>query len=1032
MKTLRSAVVAATLALAVVEAGADGTPQERPISLAIESKTLAEALDKWAQQTGFQIFVPNWEMTKKIAAPKLHGKFGARDALDRLLEGTPLMGVWTTDKSVTIREKPTPIVWEINPSAPTVQKFVGDGFEGRQAAPSAAGTGNNYVTSSPVPRPTSELRWEGGLEEIVVTGTHIIGSQSAGSRVIRIDREAITKTGYATVEEVIRTLPQNFGGGVAQAQVPQLADEGAANFNEGTAINLRGLGADSTLVLIDGRRQPGSGLNGAFVDISSIPLSAVERIEVLPDGASAIYGSDAVGGVVNFVLRRDFKGAESQVRFGSARGGVEELHASQILGHSWSAGNVLLGYQYDDRDSLPRLERSYSASDDLRPFGGSDFRFFYSNPGNILDPNTFEPAAAIPRGQDGTSLEPSDLLPGVVNYDSSSQGADLFGSQEMHSAFLNASQRFGDQLELFTTGRFATRRTERTLPAQATALFVPSSNPFYVDPFGGSDFVFVAYNFSADIGPTISRGTVDTYSGTVGATGKFAGAWQLTASGTYGREDTLSETHNAVDMFSGVLDAALADPDPSTAFNPFADGSNTNASTLAAIHATSTDDVQADISNWNIVLNGPLFPLGGANAVLAIGMDYRDEEIDGEQSLANTRSERHLGRQVKAAFAELALPIVGPSNSSSGMRALNLSLAGRYEDYSDFGTTLNGKLGVTWAPTQSVALRATWGNSFKAPRLNQLLTTYPEAFDFFLPLPSQTGSVNSLVRFGNNADLKEETATTWTFGIEMSPAALPALSTSLTFWEVNYKDRVSPAGPTGNPLGVLFEADAWRDVITFNPTAAQVEAVCRSSTFSGNPNNTISVEDCLTLTPDAIVDLRLRNLALVRTRGVDIDARYRFETDAGDVTVGVAGVYVPTFERQITRAAQDDNLSNRTGNVLKLRLRASASWKYGGFDVSAFVNYANRYEDTFALSGRDIPAWTTVDGSVSYQFAESNGLLGGLSAALHALNILDSEPPFANVGYSNFAFGYDTTNASPFGRVLSLQLSKVWGSKTKN
>lgn len=1020
MKTILSAVVAATLALIAIEAGAQATPGERQVSLTIETETLASALDKWAQQTGLQIFVQDWEATKKLPGRSLKGTFTAQDALEQLLSGTSLTYTWISDKAVSIRKKAVKTV-------PTALQRTS--LEGQQGIPvakfsgdDAGGAPSKRYSASGVSRGSDALRSRvDRVEEVIVTGTHIAGSANAGSRVLILDRDYIAKSGYATVDGLLKTVPQNFNGGVAQGQAFTLGDQTAGNFNQGAAVNLRGLGADSTLVLVDGRRQPAGGLYGAFVDISSIPTAAIERIEILPDGASALYGSDAVAGVVNFILRKDLDGAESQVRLGGAGGGADQLQVSQVFGRTWSTGSAIIGYQYDDRGNLQRSKRSYSASDDLTPFGGSDYRSTFSNPANILDPATFAPAFAIPTGQDGTSLQPGDLLAGVVNHDTSSSGMDLVGDQKIHSAFLNATQRFGDRFEVFASGRFARREHRLNTLPQTALLLVPSSNPFFVDPFGGSSFIPVTYNLSRDLGLPVSVGTVETYVGTVGAAVHLPADWELSFSGTHGKENTKAAGINAAD--TGVLDSALADPDPTTAFNPFGDGSNTSQSTLAAIRTTNRFFADATTRNANAILSGPLFRIGEADSKLAFGVDFRDEDVESDDQ-HGVVPPKSMGRRVKAAFAELALPLITSANHVA-LKDLGVSLAGRYEDYSDFGTTFDERIGISWVPVESVKVRATWGTSFKAPRLAQLVTRFPEEFAAFIPLESPDGFVDALVRGGNNPDLKEETADVWSAGLEWTPTAMPGFSASLSFWRIDYRDRVQPVGPTNNAFGILFEADEWTDAINFNPTPEQVADICRSPTFSF-PGNPVSVDQCLASTPAAIVDLRLTNLARVTVEGIDMDSEYHFDTPAGTFSLGLNGVYTPSYDRQVTRNSQEVDVSNTTGNVLRLRLRGEVSWRRGGWDISTFVNYANSYKDAFSVSGRDIKAWTTVDATVSYGFEQSQAVLGGLTLALNALNIFDRDPPFANVGFFNSAYGYDTANADPLGRIVTLQVSKVW------
>src|SRR5262249_10020509 len=149
--------------------------------------------------------------------------------------------------------------------------------------------------------------------------------------------------------------------------------------------------------------------NGDFVDVSNIPLAAVDRIEILPDGASALYGSDAIAGVVNIIMKDHFDGAETQARFGGTPGGRNDVTVSQLLGTHWGSGNVMLVYQYQNSTELAAAARGYAANADKRPYGGADYRSYFTDPGNILDPNTQQPLYGIPANPSGAPLVASQL-----------------------------------------------------------------------------------------------------------------------------------------------------------------------------------------------------------------------------------------------------------------------------------------------------------------------------------------------------------------------------------------------------------------------------------------------------------------------------------------------------------------------------------------------------------------------------------------------------------------------------------------------
>jgi len=201
-------------------------------------------------------------------------------------------------------------------------------------------------------------------EAALVTGTHIRGNTDSAFPITLYTREVIESSGASTLQEFIQKIPQNFNGGASESTAGSVAGGGnATNAVDGTGVNLRGLGNDATLVLVNGRRVAPANMVANFVDLSMIPLYAVDRIEVVTDGASAIYGSDAVGGVVNIILGRNLDGAETRVRYGSVtRGSTTEKEFGQTLGHGWDSGFVQLIYDYWDRTPLDANSRSYAQS----------------------------------------------------------------------------------------------------------------------------------------------------------------------------------------------------------------------------------------------------------------------------------------------------------------------------------------------------------------------------------------------------------------------------------------------------------------------------------------------------------------------------------------------------------------------------------------------------------------------------------------------------------------------------------------------
>lgn len=987
-------------------------------SLQIERQPLLDTLRELSKQTGLQLvgFLDTAAGQEVQFAGPLKGEYTAEAALNELLAQSNFVYRRVNDRTIAIVSRHAKDDMSNRGGAPASFMPLDNAARGLRRRVSWSAQDASYEQSG-------GRQGVGGYigdarEEVVVVGTHIRGQRvPPGSSPIVLDRDDISSGGYSTVQDLLRTLPQNFGGGTTEFDA---SDTSALNLNAGTAINLRGLGPSSTLVLVNGRRQPAGGLNGAFVDISSIALSAIERVEILSEGASAIYGSDAIAGVVNFVLRKDYEGAETSARFGTLSGDADEKQISQIAGFNGAGINALVGYQYYERDSLARADRAYTASDDLRRFGGSDYRRFYSNPGNILNPATFQPAFAIPRGQDGRQLTPADLILGETNYSNTADAGHLLPRQTLHSAFFSLSSDITDSLSVFAEGRFGRRKTEKHSPGATVPLLVPASNPFFVDPFGGMPFVFVAYNFLSDLGPVTEDSKTTTYSGATGLALEASNDWKVTLSGSYGRERARFESTNSVNPIALAL--ALADPDPATAFNPFGDGSSTSDATLNAIRAVQRNHATSTLWEGNLLADGPLFDLAGGATRLAVGMDYRSEDLISDVTYTGLPSfANDIGRDIFAVFGELTLPLLARERGAGKSPLLSMSLAGRNEHYSDFGDTFDPKLGLTLQPTANLAVRATWGTSFRAPRLIDLLDSPTAntavANQYFIQSVadprSPTGQSSALIITGGNPDLEPEKARTWTVGLDMEGDLSFGIDVSLTYFDVRYTDRIATGGPKGNPYAILQQEGIWSPIIVRNPTRAQVDSFCNSPAFAFG--------DC-SVVPNAIIDVRLRNLAVLDVRGLDFSLSREFQTEIGEFSAGLSGVYTLDWEQAVTTTAPQFDIADTVANPLALRLRGALSWTKGAIGTSAFVNYAGKYRDNLNLPNRDVDSWTTVDVQVAYRSRNSSSADRDWSVALTASNVFDKEPPFVNAPFA----GYDTANANLFGRMLSAQVSMKW------
>ena len=254
----------------------------------------------------------------------------------------------------------------------------------------------------------------------------------------------------------------------------RLANRGSSISITALEVQLRGLGVGTTLTLVNGQRQGASGYQGTFTDVSTIPVSAIERIEILPEGTAALYGSDAIGGVVNIICAGTSRESKTRIRGSVTDSDATERSAALLLGHAGSRGNVLAGFQFNDSEALQCSARTYCAANaDFRRFGGTDRRGFASNPGTILDPNTLAPIAAIPYGMQQNSLTAAQLIPGTANYTDNVTDNDILPEQTMRSAFVSASYKVTEQWEIAADGLYSRRNFRFTYPCPRITSWCP-------------------------------------------------------------------------------------------------------------------------------------------------------------------------------------------------------------------------------------------------------------------------------------------------------------------------------------------------------------------------------------------------------------------------------------------------------------------------------------------------------------------------------------------------------------------------------
>lgn len=971
---LFSVALASTIACVAATPACARDDQAR-LAFKLPAQSLGTSLNEVAQRFGRNV-AASAEVLAGRSAPALDGDFTFQEAVRALLRGSGLRAV-------------------------------------------EAGSGVVIQPGAPMSAPATSADEPAG-KAIVVTGTRIRGAQPAGERVLVVDRAEIDRSGYATTQQVLQSLPQNFGGGLNEATVGfTIRNNANANVGFGSSVNLRGLGATSTLTLVDGKRVALGGVSGMFVDLSLIPTSAIDRIEVLADGASAIYGSDAVAGVVNVRLRDDFHGAETRLRYGAADG-FSEVQASQLAGVRWSSGHLTLGYEFYRRGNLAASARPY-ATEDLTAYGGPDYRKTFANPGTIIAANG--EVFGIPAGQDGTSLTAADLLAGTANYADGRANSDILPHVERHAAFGVLTQELTSWLTFKAEGFYADRRTaRRSYPDNYGNVVVPVTNPFYVDPIGTDQPVTVNYSFEKDLGIETQLVTVRAFSAVAGIEAHL-GAWRADLGGTYSEQRERDWTINIPNYY--WLAQALADTDPATAYNVFGDGSNTAQSTIDKVRGYYASNGISTVKSGTLKFDGPLFALPGGSAKLAFGAEVRGERYDADSMSYDFYAVPTdvgsagfpMSRTVAAAFAELSLPLVAGTGRLTGKSALDLSLAGRFEHYSDFGATANPRIGVTWHPSGAVALRASYGRSFRAPSFVDI--RQGKGTNQYVPLTeadpaSPTGTSNVLALFGANPDVGPERASTWTFGASIAPERVPGLKLDLSYFDVAYRDRI---GTVGNDyLSFLSNRSYYQALIIDNPSAETIAAYYNDQNFRNYYG--IAANDIT-----AIIDGRTQNLSRVDLNGIDFDLGYTWKTGRTTFAVGASGSWIFHIRQKITPGAPVTDIVSTIGNPVDIRARGRLVVTRGALGAAGFVNFTDGYANNAVTPTERVSSWMTVDAQVSYDLS---AWLAGTRLALSASNLFDRAPPYVNNATAYSAAGFDPSNASAVGRMVSIQLVKSW------
>ena len=846
--------------------------------------------------------------------------------------------------------------------------------------------------------------------DIVVTGTSIRGLvKPVGASTVAVDREEVKASGVTSTVDLLANIPQirNFGGQPA----------GQASATQSFAIPaLRNLPntqpGDGTLFLWNGNRMVGGGFS-TRPDPAAIPTSAIDRVEVVLGGGSAIYGSDAVAGTINFVIRKSLDGVELRGTYGFADK-YSQFNIAGAWGKVWDTGNILIAADFSGHSNLLGSDRSY-ITNDLRSRGGSDFR---SN--SCAQPNVTTGGVTYGYPSWSTTQNLCDI----------NEMQDVYPHERRWSVLGSFNQMLTDNLE-FSVDAFLSRRTDQFF-FQQTALTgtITNANPFFIAPPAqpGATSETLRFNLASVFGPVVSDQDFTTWQVMPSLKWTMGGGWRAVATFNYGFGDGVVHQGD-IDVRAGSpLAVALAGTTTATALNPY-NPSQTNPAVLAGIRDwnkfTNRDHTSIQAK---VVLDGPLFTIGGGDVKLAVGGErywedqYSNEAVGryGLEDPALAGGFAYRDRTVYSAFAELVVPIFGAQNAIPGFQSLIFNISGRYDHYSDFGSTFNPKFAGTWSPLEGLAVRGSYSTAFVAPSLNSMakppsVVLAATTSAALIPSGGQANLPMATIQ-GGNPNLKPETATAYDFGIDLAPTSLPGFKASLSYYHISMRNVI--AGPNTSQF-LTTPSYAGYYVI---PTGSQSDREAQIAAFRNIL--ALPVEGGGTVyrlgTPQIVVDSRTANLGASVISGIDYSVSYRFDTAIGTFMPAIAGTHGiklqlsnPTgapFVNQFSNGNPRDTFTASLGYA-KGPVRARASFDYlGGYPVLGVTKQA--YVESFK----------TVNLYLSYELPKQ-GILEGTTISMNLDNIFNEEPSFINRGSGTGQIA-GVGQGSFIGRFFSVSLEK--------
>jgi iron complex outermembrane receptor protein len=952
------------------------------IEFALPTQNLGTSLIMLSKQAGIPIIFSS-SIIKQKTAPALHQNIKLDEALNFLLKNSGLFYRLVDDRFITVSNTPLP------PEDPELG---------------------------------SDSHYSAGLEHVRIYGQMVTGSRIKRSDYVSstpvdiIEGQELELRGSATIVEKLKFLPAVSGSPTSTA---------VTNGGNGTAtVTLRGLPASNTLVLVNGRRTAPDGLGGDAIDLNTISPTTIERVEVLKDGASSIYGADAIAGVVNIILKSDFDGLQLDTSYGeTSRGDMATKNTSIQWGKIFERGYTSIAATIYKQGGIDSRDRDITINSDGRRWGGSDNR------------SSATPAARITLPDDRTVTliqDDNDYRDGTSIDDfRAATDEDLYNFSEITTALLphehksiqtNVQFDFDNNVGFFLESSYDTNFTESTLAPtpiftafENTPIIVSADNAYNLFDV---DLVDVRRRM-IELSPRKQRNSATARRVATGVAG-FTNRWNWELSYTWSKHDAQEKLLHLIDARN--LKTALGPDENCTgscvALNVFGPPGSVDQQQRDFIEIDSKIKGYSKLSSWSAYASGPLLKFSGGTIEAAMGMEYRQESTSKrpDQSIASgaTIGGANFGvaggeRNVAEAYIETNLPLI---NRQFGIDSLTLELSSRYSRYSDFGSTTNPKIGLMLRVTNDLLFRATYTKGFRAPSLNELYKVSSESQDFLvdpcanpsntsvLPgCPQQTDPtrVQYLTVIGGNRNLEPEKSLNNTFGLVWTPSIIEGLTTTIDYFRIK-QDNVIDANAQ-NLININTSTGLLSDIV-IRDSNYEIQQIIAQNINTGK-----------------------RDIS-----GFDLSARYHYNSgDLGRFTFALNGSHFINYTVQGHKDAKMtdiagtfvDDASDGLGAIPDWKTNIGVLWNQGSWQGGYTIHFVSSLRETVPSTDRlrRVNSWITHDAQLGYNFKVGKGLkvLVGID------NLFNRDPPKIASAFNN---NIDARTHELKGRYLYLKLSQ--------